>query len=148
MRRSGKKIEMLRKMLEEKEQSAKIREDMDEERAEEQMSPTWMCDLTCGTTETKFVCFLFSASLSAESCAPHCSSCHGNDSAELKPGVLLSLVTIGLLRGERKESGRGMCFFSSMADSAHRTPLTSILSDLHLSGLAFLSYFSVRSTFP
>lgn len=121
MRRSGKKIEMLRKMLEEKEQSAKIREDMEEERAE-QMTQTWLCDLTCGTTETKFVCFLFSASLSAESCAPHHSSCHGNDSAELKLGVLLSLITKGLLRGERKKSGRGMCFFSNTVDSAHRPP--------------------------
>lgn len=87
------------------------------------MTRAQTCELTCGTTETKLVCFLFSTSLSAQSCALHRSSYHGNDSAELKPGVLLSCVTIGFLREDQKESGRGMCCLAVCLISTTTTPL-------------------------
>lgn len=84
---------------------------MEEEKAEEQMTQAWTCDLTCGTTETNLcVSSFLTPCLSAQSCVLCCSSCHGNDRAEPKPGVLLSFVTIGVHRKEWKESGRGMCF--------------------------------------
>lgn len=90
-----------------------MKKDMEEERAEELMTQAWILDLTMGHwRQSLCVSPVLPSHLNAQLCPLHCSSCRDNECAVLKSGVLLSSGTTGLIRGEWKGRGRGMCFLA------------------------------------